>query len=42
MLETIRGLPKDARFYSNLPWPIGIYTDRLCALLPIKIVDDNL
>lgn len=39
MLEAIRGLPKDARFYSNLPWPIGIYTDRLCALLPIKIVE---
>jgi len=39
MLATIRGLPKDARFYSNLPWPIGIYTDRLCDLLPIKIVE---
>jgi hypothetical protein len=39
MLQTIRGLPKDARFYSNLPWPIGIYTDRLCELLPIKIDD---
>ena len=37
MLQTIRGLPKDARFYSNLPWPIVIYTDRLCELLPTKI-----
>jgi len=37
MLRTIRGLPKDARFYSNLPWPIGIYTDRLWEQLPAKI-----
>ena len=37
MLRTIRGLPKDARFYSNLPWPIGIYTDRLWSNLPIRI-----
>jgi hypothetical protein len=37
MLQTIRGLPKDARFYSNLPWPIGIYTDRLWSQLPVRI-----
>jgi hypothetical protein len=37
MLQTISGLPKDARFYSNLPWPIGIYTDRLWSLLPTRI-----
>jgi hypothetical protein len=36
MLETIRDLGKDARFYSNLPWPIEIYTDRRCELLPLK------
>jgi hypothetical protein len=41
MLQTIRGLPKDARFYSNLPWPIGIYTDRLWQVLPDKINDDT-
>lgn len=37
MLQTIRGLPKDARFYSNLPWPIGIYTDRTWSLIPTKV-----
>ena len=37
MLQTIKGLPKDARFYSNNPWPIGIYTDRLWDQLPSKI-----
>ena len=37
MLQTIKGLPKDARIYSNLPWPIGIYTDRLWEQLPAKI-----
>jgi hypothetical protein len=37
MLETIRGLPKDARLYTNLPWPIRIYTDNPCELLPTKI-----
>jgi hypothetical protein len=37
MLTSIRGLPKDARFYSNLPWLIGIYTDRTWALIPTKI-----
>jgi hypothetical protein len=37
MLEAIRGLPKDGRFYSNLPWPIGIYTDRLWEQLPTLI-----
>jgi hypothetical protein len=36
MIEIIRGLRKDARFYSNLPWPIEIYTDRRCELLPLK------
>lgn len=39
MLRAIRGLPGDARFYSNLPWPIGIYTDRLWELLPTGIDD---
>jgi len=42
MLAAIRGLPKDARFYSNLPWPIGIYTDRVYDMLPIKIDDATL
>jgi hypothetical protein len=42
MLQTIRGLPKNARFYSNLPWPIDIYTDRLCVLLPVRIDDATL
>jgi hypothetical protein len=37
MLKTIRGLPKDARLYSNNPWPIGIYTDRLWDQLPSKL-----
>jgi hypothetical protein len=37
MLRTISGLPKDARIYSNLPWPIGIYTDRIWEQLPAKI-----
>ena len=37
MLRTIRSLPKDARIYSNLPWPIGIYTDRIWEQLPAKI-----
>ncbi len=37
MLQTIRDLPKDAKFYSNLPWPIGIYTDRRWSLLPTRI-----
>jgi len=37
MLQTIGGLPEDSRFYSNLPWPIGIYTDRLWSLLPSRI-----
>jgi hypothetical protein len=37
MLQTICGLPKDARFYSNLPWPIGIYTDNVWSLLPTRI-----
>ena len=41
MLQTIRGLPKDARYYSNLPWPIAIYTDRLWKVLPPKIDDDT-
>jgi hypothetical protein len=39
MLEIIRGLRKDARFYSNLPWPIEIYADRRCELLPLKADD---
>jgi hypothetical protein len=42
MLETIRSLPKDARFYSNLPWPIGIYTDRLWSQLPSRIDNKTL
>jgi hypothetical protein len=37
MLQTIRGLPEDARLYSNNPWPIGIYTDRLWEQLPAKV-----
>jgi hypothetical protein len=37
MLQTIRGLPKDARFYSNNPWPISIYAGRLSELIPNKI-----
>jgi hypothetical protein len=37
MLQAVRELPPGTRFYSNLPWPIGIYTDRVWALLPTKI-----
>ena len=42
MLQTVRGLPKDGRFYSNLPWPIGIYTDRLWSQLPSRIDNTTL
>jgi hypothetical protein len=37
LLEAVRSLPPDARFFSNLPWPIGLHCNRPWSLLPTKI-----
>ncbi len=37
LLEAVRSLPPDARFFSNLPWPIGLHCNRPWSLLPTKV-----
>jgi hypothetical protein len=36
LIRIVRSLPPGARLFSNLPWPIGLYTNRAWSLLPEK------
>ena len=37
LVEAVRDLPPSSRFFSNLPWPIGLHCNRSWSLLPTKI-----
>jgi len=36
VIELVKGLPRQLQVYSNAPYPILVYADRGCSLLPIK------